>query len=288
MKNYFLPLFFLFSSLAFAQKKVVLNNKSLLWLISSKDMKKPSYLFGTIHLICPKDYVWTDLMKTSFKNAEEVCFEMDMDNPNLMMEVAMGLINTTGKQLKDYFSPQDYDKLSHYLSDSMHISIEQFAQLKPVALETMFTTTNTTCSTPVSYEENLTLEAQRQHKEIHGLETVSEQLDLFDNLPLDSVINDIMSMVNGRNDGTEEYNKLIAAYKKQDLPALYKYIKESGELDKDLPGFLDVRNEKWIPRMTEMMDAHSMFFAVGAGHLYGENGLIELLRKAGYNLTPIR
>jgi uncharacterized protein YbaP (TraB family) len=131
-------------------------------------------------------------------------------------------------------------------------------------------------------------EAQKGKKEIVGLETVSEQLDLFDNLPIDSVIKDIMSVVNGKSTDISDYQKLVAAYKKQDLPALYKYIKESGELDKDLGGFLDVRNEKWIPKMTSMMDIHPMFFAVGAGHLYGENGLISLLRKAGYTVTPLK
>jgi uncharacterized protein YbaP (TraB family) len=171
----------------------------------------------------------------------------------------------------------------------MKMDITMFEQMKPVALETLFSTnTNSLCDSPQSYENNIMTEAKKQNKEIVGLETVSEQLDLFDNLPIDTVIKDIMAVVNGKATDENEYQKLVTVYKKQDLPALYKYIKESGELDKDLGGFLDARNEKWVPKMITLMDSHAMFFAVGAGHLYGENGLIALLRRAGYTVTALK
>lgn len=276
-------LFTLVSFVATAQ-----NNKSLLWSISGKDMKKPSYLFGTIHLICPEDYIWTDAMKRSLAKSDEVCFEMDMDDPNIMMQIAMGMIDNSGKTLKDYFTVEEYSKLEKYVRDSLGMNIELFQQMKPVALQTIFTTQSSECSNPISYENNIMETAQKEKKEITGLETVSEQLDLFDNLPVDSVIKEIVGLLNGNSTDKSDYKKLISAYKNQDLPALNKYIKESGASDKDLGGFLDVRNEKWIPRMIEKMDRSSIFFAVGAGHLYGENGLISLLRKAGYSVTVVK
>jgi uncharacterized protein YbaP (TraB family) len=64
-------------------------------------------------------------------------------------------------------------------------------------------------------------------------------------------------------------------------------MQESAKKDIDLAGFIDVRNEKWISRMGEKMDQQSVFFAVGAGHLWGEYGLIKLLRAAGYKVEPI-
>jgi hypothetical protein len=278
-----LILFSIFSVSAFAQ-----NTKSLLWSVSGKGMKEPSYLFGTIHLICPQDYVWTDAMKQSLNKSKEVCFEMDMDDPNIMLQIASGMIDHSGKKLKDYFSPADYEKLEKYVKDSLGMSIELFQQMKPVALQTIFSTQSSDCSNPVSYENNIMETAKTANKEITGLETVSEQLDLFDNLPVDSVIKDIVDLLNGKNTDKGDFKKLTTAYKNQDLPALGKLIKESGATDKDIDGFLDVRNEKWIPRMIEKMDKTSVFFAVGAGHLYGDNGLISLLKKEGYTVTPIK
>lgn len=264
------------------------NTKSLLWAVSGKGMKEKSYLFGTIHLICPQDYVWTDAMKQSLNKSKEVCFEMDMDDPNIMLQIAAGMIDQSGKKLKDYFSPADYEKLERYVKDSLGMNIELFQQMKPVALQTIFTTQSSDCSAPVSYENNIMEAAKTSHKEITGLETVSEQLDLFDNLPVDSVIKEIVELLNGKNNDNGEYKKLVTAYKNQDLPALSKLIKESGASDKDLDGFLDVRNEKWVPRIIDKMDKTSVFFAVGAGHLYGEHGLIALLKKEGYTVTPIK
>jgi uncharacterized protein YbaP (TraB family) len=80
-----------------------LTNASLLWRITGKQMTKPSYLFGTMHLICRSDYVWTPAMGASLDKSEKVCFEMDLDDNNVMVEATSGLIDSTGKKLSDYF-----------------------------------------------------------------------------------------------------------------------------------------------------------------------------------------
>lgn len=283
-----LPLLLLLQLHAYAQPGTTAAEKTLLWKISSKEMKQPSYLFGTIHLICHDDYVWTPAMKRSLDACKEVCFEMDLDEPSLMMEVATGMMDKNGKTLKEYFSEADYAKLEKYVHDSLGMDLEVFQPMKPIALLTLFSTKGASCDTPESYEANIMQEAQKTNKNITGLESVSEQLDLFDNLPVDSVIKDIMEAVNGIEEDPHSFEALIKAYKKQDLPALHKLIQESGKKDIDLSGFLDMRNEKWVPRMIEKMDTNAVFFAVGAGHLPGEMGIISLLRKAGYTVTPVK
>lgn len=264
------------------------SNKSLLWRISGKDMKKSSYLFGTIHLICPSDYVWTPKMKESLKKSQQVCFEMDMDDPAVMMKVATGLMDNSGKTLEDYFTPEQYKIVEAYVRDSMGMNISLFHNMKPAALQSMFTSKSAACENPISYEEKIMDQAKKDKKEIIGLEQPEEQIELFDNLPADSVVKDIMESISGKNNDDDEYKKLVNAYKKQDLPALYKLLNSSGESSIDLAGFLDDRNKRWIERMEDKMDQKSIFFAVGAGHLWGENGVINLLRKEGYTVVPIK
>ena len=65
-------------------------------------------------------------------------------------------------------------------------------------------------------------------------------------------------------------------------------IQKSKSAGNDLDAFLDERNKKWIDRMTDKMEQKSVFFAVGAGHLWGINGVINLLRKNGYTVVPVR
>ncbi|WP_276134818.1 TraB/GumN family protein [Polluticoccus soli] len=264
------------------------KGKSLLWRITGKDMKKPSYLFGTIHLVCPEDYFWTTTMESTLNSAEVVCFEMDLDAPDIFLEVAKGMINNEEKKLKDYFSDEDFAALKKYLTDSVGVDIAVFQMMKPVAIQTMLAERALGCPTPVSYEANIMQIAQKENKEILGLETPREQLDLFDNLPAEDVAKDLLDMIHGKDDSKNQYIKLVTAYKKQDLVALHRLIMESSKKDMDLGGFLDVRNEKWVPRMVERMDQQSVFFAVGAGHLWGDNGVIALLRKSGYTVEPMK
>lgn len=264
------------------------NNKSLLWRISSKELKKPSYLFGTIHLICPGDYNWTDKMEQSLEQADAVCLEMDMDDPGIYRQIAQGMVDTSGKTLKEYFTEEEYGLLAKYVADSMGMDITVFANMKPAALQTVLVGKTFDCDNPVSYENNIMQEAQHDKKEILGLERVDEQLDLFDNLSPDSVVKDLLEVVRGNDGSKDEYDQLVTAYKNQDLPALHALIQSSGAKDFDLGGFIDTRNEKWIPRMVEKMDQRAIFFAVGAGHLWGDQGLISLLRKQGYTVEPIK
>ena len=264
------------------------GDKSLLWQVSGKGLDKPSYIFGTIHLICSSDYIWTSKMQQAFQKAQEICFEMDMDDPAVMMTIAMGLMDNSGKTLEDYFKPEDYKKLSNYIRDTLGMSISMLESMKPTILPIIFTGKSSHCKTTVSYEEKLMDAAQKAKKNIVGMEKPEEQIELFNKLPTDSVIKEVMDMVNGIDQEDTTYNKMINAYKTQDLPALDDLINRSKELDDNMTAFVDERNIKWIPRMVDMMDQKSMFFAVGAGHLWGENGIINLLRKEGYAVKPLR
>ena len=264
------------------------GDKSLLWQVSGKGLDKPSYIFGTIHLICSSDYIWTSKMQQAFQKAQEICFEMDMDDPAVMMTIAMGLMDNSGKTLEDYFKPEDYKKLSNYIRDTLGMSISMLESMKPTILPIIFTGKSSHCKTTVSYEEKLMDAARKAKKNIVGMEKPEEQIELFNKLPTDSVIKEVMDMVNGIDQEDTTYNKMINAYKTQDLPALDDLINRSKELDDNMTAFVDERNIKWIPRMVDMMDQKSMFFAVGAGHLWGENGIINLLRKEGYAVKPLR
>lgn len=265
------------------------NNQSLLWKITRADLKKPSYLFGTIHLICKDDYIWTPPMQKSLDASDKVCFEMDLDDPNLMMTIAAGMIDNSGKQLKDYFTPEQYTKLAAYITDSLQMNIVLVQRMKPVALYTLFSTDPNICDETVSYEMILTEKAKRSDKEILGIEDAKEQLSILDQIPEDTIVLDIVSMLDGNNDSSRAlYDTMYHAYKRQDLNTLSSLITESKMTGSYTDLFLDDRNQRWIPRMMDMMEQGSIFFAVGAGHLSGDNGIINLLIKEGYTVTPIK
>ncbi|MBS1616789.1 MAG: TraB/GumN family protein [Bacteroidetes bacterium] len=266
------------------------DGHSLLWRISGKGLPSDSYLFGTIHLVCPDDYLWTDAMKQTLAASEQVCFELDLNDPGVLQSVSKGLsLAGSDKKLEDYFSKQEWARLSRFMHDSVGMDLNLLQQMKPEALETILATRAVGCSFPSSYESNIMEQAQQSGKEIRGLESAEEQLEVMSSIPSDSLSESIMQTADSFAQARAEYAQMLDAYKRQDLPALYEHIQHSkDDAGMDMNLFLDERNKKWIPEMAQMMQSKSTFFAVGAGHLWGENGVISLLRKAGYSVSPIR
>lgn len=260
---------------------------SLLWKISGKDMAQPSYVFGTIHLICPSDYLWTDKMEASFKSCRKACFEMDLDDSAVMTAAAVGFIDPSGKKIKDYYTLADYVRLKKFMKDSIGMDMFMLQSMKPVALQSIISMRAVKCTNAVSYEETLMKKARTNDMEVIGLEPVSEQLNALDEMPADTVARELLEAVDGFAESKREFADLITAYRSQDLQLLYAKITGSKSLDGSINVLLNDRNKRWIARMTEKMRTGPVFFAVGAGHLPGTEGVLSLLRKAGYTVEPV-
>jgi uncharacterized protein YbaP (TraB family) len=266
---------------------------SLLWKISGNGLSKPSYLFGTIHMICASDFVWTNAMQKAFGSAEKLCLEMDLDDPGLAMEAMMGMMATDGTKLRSYFTDAQWKKLDAVVKAQPGMGgmgLDMLQMMKPVMLLSMLSTKGVACDSTLSYEMVLMEKAKAGNKEVIGLETAGEQLSALNTLPTDSVIAQIVAFLDGTDEGgSKELNAMTAAYKMQNLGQLDTLINNSMSLGNAASkgALLDDRNDRWIARMTEKMKPASVFFGVGAGHLPGSKGVIQLLRKAGYKVEPL-
>ncbi|MBL7704183.1 MAG: TraB/GumN family protein [Taibaiella sp.] len=272
-------------------KQKSVDQNSLLWKISGNGLSKPSYVFGTIHLICQDDFFWTPVMDATFKSVEKICMEMDMDDPQLQMTLAMGMIDKEGKKLSSYFTPEDYEKLTAYASERLkEVPLSVLDMMKPAAVWTTMIMLQYNCATVKSYEVELVAKANEEKKEILGLETANEQLDFILGMPDAEVVEAINDMVQGKGKAEldAQFADMINAYKKQELNQLYALSDRETAMKMDKVKFLDNRNENWIPKMKEMMAQHSTFFAVGAAHLPGKNGVLQLLKAAGYTVEPVK
>lgn len=279
-------LFFLSASLLNAQEK------TLLWRISGNGLSKDSYLFGTMHKICEDDYFWTDTMKKYFHRADQVCFEIDLDNPFLIFSALKSMKSVDGRTLKDLFTPRDFARLSTYFKRANGLDIMLFNEVRPSVLLLMLETDYVNCITFKSYEEEIKKEARKFRKSIRGLETVEDQLAAVSDATDKEVVSYVMNIVNGKylRDKSHQviYAQLSAFYKRQDIRELYHLVSiDSSVLFDKKEMVLDFRNKNWIPKINAYSREKSIFYAVGAAHLAGEAGLISLLRKEGYELTPL-
>lgn len=132
--------------------------------------------------------------------------------------------------------------------------------------------------------------AQDQEKAVDGLETAEFQMSLFDSIPYDVQAQMLMASIESDETDSEsnQLEEMVKMYKDQDIQGMQRMVKgDTGGISEYEELLLLRRNRNWIPVMEDMMANNPTFFAVGAGHLGGEEGVIALLRKAGYKVEPV-
>lgn len=263
------------------------SQNALLYKISGNGLQQPSYLYGTIHLICPEDLVISPGLKNAMDAARELYLEIDMDDPSMMAVMGEALKTPEGYDLAQHFQPGDFDRLAAFMKDSMRADIAPFRKMKPLVVQMMILRRVITCPMPASYEQQLVQMATAQKKPVQGLEKVEEQVAMFDAIPDSTESRMIMEYVNNFQQQRNAFNRLVAAYKRQDVAALHNELKSSPEL----AGFEDLlvydRNRNWVPVMEKAMRQGSVLVACGAMHLGGDQGLLALLKARGYAVTPM-
>ncbi|GGG28869.1 TraB/GumN family protein [Hymenobacter glacieicola] len=274
-------------SVAKASATPAAPTRALLWKISGKGLAKPSYLYGTIHLICPQDLRITEPVKRAFTSTRQLMLELDLDSPTLLQDMKAGMKMNDGQTLHKLLSAADYARVSSYLKDKAGIPIAQVSMLKPFIVSSLLYSNLLNC-TPASYETSFVKLAQEQHKEIRGLETVQEQMGFFDKIPY-AVQSQLLADLVGREaEAQQEFQLLVALYKAQKIEELRAVTSASAF---SFPGYaemlLDERNQHWVASIAQQAAGQPTFFAVGAAHLGGPKGLLALLRQQGYQVLPV-
>jgi len=269
--------------------------KSLLWKITGKGIK-PSYLFGTIHIIGAKDYVWTPTMDKALKKTKKLVTEIDMSQQLTMaLEVMQLAPMKDDKTLEDLLSKEDYAMVKQFFTEEakskeakMTFSVAQNWQ--PMLL--MSALYPEMIDGPIKmYEMELVKIAKKADMEFGGLETVGDQMKVFHGIPYEDQAETLVETIQKlkESDGVSpELQTMIDQYKTQDVDGMLEEMDEQLDDMGDPDALIDNRNRNWIPQIIAMSKEQRTFYAVGAGHLGGENGVIRLLRKQGYKVTPVQ
>lgn len=267
-------------------------DKTLLWKISGNGLEKPSYLFGTIHLLCSDDAGLSENMKKAIRECDEVYFEVDMDNMFEMLG-AMGEMKMKGDTtLQDLLSDADYAKVKNYFeTKSTMLPFSMLETFKPILAASTLQEGSLSCTTTAMMEQVIMEEASPYGKKIKGLESMAYQASVLDSIPYKLQAEQLVSFIDKANEGNEgdkELDEMMNAYKSQDLKKLEDLMVSS---EAGMANFTDIllynRNINWVNKLRTILPKGSVVIAVGAGHLPGDKGVINLLRKEGYKLTPV-
>jgi uncharacterized protein YbaP (TraB family) len=270
--------------------KVGAQDQSLLWKISGNGLEKDSYIFGTIHLLCQDDLDITPTIQEALGNTEQVVLELDFDDPSMMSKLQQLAMLSDGENIRDLVTEEEYASLNTFFQETLGMPLDNLSMMKPFLLMSMIIPSALECM-PGSYELTLTKLATEAEMEVLGLETVEEQMGAIDSFSQEDLAEMLLETVENFDETKTEFAEMVSVYKQNDAEALYDLMQESMQ-ETSIENFnevmLDNRNTVWIERIENYAREKPTFFAVGAGHLGGANGVIALLKSAGYTLTAIK
>ncbi|WP_136667633.1 TraB/GumN family protein [Flavobacterium sp. H122] len=271
----------IFGFSANAQMQSVENEKSLLWEVSGNGLEKPSYLYGTVHMICEKDYILKPKVTEAFAKTTKLALEINMSDPNEMSNMQKAAMGT--ELLSKKLSPAQLAELETILQKQAGISVKQVDNYSMLTIMSLLSIKSFGCQNLKFYEMELVSKAKETNKPVMGLETVNDQMNyLGKSFPDNQMLKYLKTI------SETETQKLVQNYIKEDAMAIYKEVVNPESMDANgKKWLLDIRNANWVKQMPELMKKESVFFAVGVAHLGGELGVIQLLKKAGYTVKPI-
>lgn len=276
----------------FCTVKINAQYNSLCWTITGNELNDTSYLYGTFHTQDNRVFQFQDGVEEAFDNAAVYAMELNMDSLD-RSKMMTAMLMDSGQSLQSLLSKKDYKTVNKFFLDSLGISLFMFNKMQPI-LTTQFVVTK-----DLNKEQQNALdfywfkEAKSQGKQLVGLETMEEQVNAFKTIPVEAQAKELVKAV--KEYGKEEefdMNSMLEIYTSGNLDSLMVMIKSSSSkssisMEEFNEAFLYNRNINMANRVEQYIVKKSVFMAVGAAHLPGENGVIELLRNKGYKVEPL-
>ena len=270
-----------FSGTTQGQTKSPKLENSLLWEVSGNGLSKPSYVYGTIHGICPTDYFMAEKTKNAFQKSDKLILEINLADPIEMADMQKAGI--ASEPLSKTLSPEQLSKLDAVLQKNTGLKIKQLDGFTLSAIMGFISMKTFDCETLKSYESDFIDLAKKENKSIGGFETVKKQTNMLVNAYTDSELIETVE-----DFSKDETKKMVEDYKAENVMNVYNDLANEKVMSKNAKKWiLDDRNKDWVQTMPAMMKKESLFVAVGVGHLAGEEGVINLLRQAGYKVKPV-
>jgi hypothetical protein len=256
---------------------------SLLYKITGNGLKKPSYVLGTMHAICANDFVLGEKVLKALGKCSFYFMEVDLGSAQQirLMEQQMPAM----ADISEGLSSSQNEDLGRILQNQFGLSIEEAKQQGPLALINRMTTDAIDCDDIKVVEMELLKIAQEKGLKTAGLETALEQLNIAQKVFTGK---EILRQLKSTGAYKELFDKIVKAYHSENLQELSILITDRRFMSKRAYNLLVInRNRRWSKAIPPLIESRSAFFAVGAGHLPGEEGLLKLLIEMGYAVNPV-
>lgn len=289
MKRNILVLFSIFLSLSATQAQ-------LLWKVTGKGLKHPSYLFGTHHLIPIQFLDSVPGLFKAFNECDEVVGEIVLNNIDATAKIQQAAIMPDHKTIKDLLNDDEYKLVDNELKSVLKFGLKDVSIMNPSLILTMYEmeiykklTGFTENKQSDSYFQTVAVE---KGKKVIGLETVEQQITvLFGNGNLKRQAELLVETIRQKDNTLHEMIQLNSLYKEGKIDDLVELSKGKDNItdmtEEEYAKLVDNRNAAWLAKLPAYFKESSCFVAVGAMHLGGKNGLVKQFQKAGYKVKAV-
>jgi len=288
------------------------SNAQVLYKISGNGLKKESYVLGTVHVIKGSFLDTIPGASRVIDEVEQVCGELDMrhmTNQDTLLSLAQLMMLPEDSVATEIMTEDEFAKLCRVVNENFNIDLNnpQYATLLkfyPVVLMTTLAQVSEMMKLQKAMAEGTLTEspepvmdvfiqqkAQGLSKPVLGLESYSFQIQMLTSLlemPLHEQYKQLIESFEKKEEGERIVKSLIDAYKSFNLDRLSEALKSETGFENIESKVFDSRNENWAQKMPSIMSEKSTLFAVGAGHLLGDKGILNLLKNQGYKVKAVK
>lgn len=280
----------------------VASQAQLLWKVSGNGLGRPSYIFGTHHMAPASMIDQIKGIDKAIEGCDIVVGEVEKDSlmaPDVQARMAQAMIAPMDSTLDKLLTPADYsivEKVFNKYFGTMGVKLNQMKSLKPSAISTQMQAMQAIKYFPNFDATNLIDVAVQSRANEAGrpsasLESVDEQIDLLFNDPLTEQATGLVEACKQDEFFQMQSVALADAYMAQDLNKLLSVMTDAtmgGDSEEAMEALIYSRNRNWVEKLKVMMPERACLVCVGAGHLPGGQGLLQLLRDAGFTVEPMQ
>ena len=278
------------------------SQAQLLWKVTGNGLGRASYIMGTYHFAPASMIEKIPGMEQAFEGCDVVVGEInkeEMMSQDTQMKMGMAMMAPPDSTLDKLFSPEDYaivEKVFDKYFGTMGVKLSQMNMLKPSAISVQMQAMQAVKYFP-NFNENELIDMAVQTRAYEmgrpsiGLETIDEQTAVLFNSPLTEQAEDLLDACKKDDYFMVQSSALVEAYMAQDLAKIEAIMTdpEMGGDDADaMDNLIYDRNRNWVEKLVKMMPERAALVCVGAGHLPGDQGLLQLLRNRGYTVEPVK
>ncbi|EHQ43376.1 TraB/GumN family protein [Myroides odoratus] len=264
---------------SFAQEQLP---KSILWEISGNGLVESSYLLGTFHLVCTEDLHVADKVLTAIEAVDQIALEVNLADIDELMSIQELMVSNT--TLSSQLTEEEQEEFRTLLKSKYAIDLEVVDHFPPILAMSMLAVKDIPCEV-TGYDMEILNVGLSKKKYFLGLERFKDQIEITNRI---YTAKEILTQLREKEETTADFEMMVAAFNQEDIEMLYQMATDSKSLSAEGKTLLlDNRNRAWIEKMIDLMPKERTLFAVGAGHLAGEVGVIALLREKGYTVKAI-